>query len=195
MNRLISSLFIAIAAAMLLSGCAGYQLGSVKPSVYAGIDKLHVPPFKNDTLEPRISSLVTNAVLKEIQADGTYAVSNRSNCDAVLVGRITEIKKYQLRAARTDTLESRELKLRLYVYFYLEDPVTGERIYTTLDDTESSKDKGIDSDPALKAKQGRVYGSTIQFVDPSYQVGERSAISVAAEDLAKKLVSHIANGW
>ncbi len=195
MNRLFLPLMMIAAAALSLTGCVGYQLGSVKPSVYAGIDRIHVPPFINDTLEPRLASLVTNAVLKEIQADGTYAVTNRSNCDAVLVGRITEIRKAQLRAARTDTLESRELSLYIFVDFRLEDPVTGEQIRNTLDDSESSKDKRIDSERPLAAVQGTVYGSTIQFVDPSYQVGERSALAVASEDVAKKLVSHLSNGW
>ncbi len=34
------------------------------------------------------------------------------------------------------------------------------------------------------ARQGTVIGETIQFVDASYQVGERNALSVAAEDLS-----------
>ncbi|NRB74070.1 MAG: hypothetical protein HRU46_06905 [Verrucomicrobiales bacterium] len=195
MNRLISSLFLAAVAAVMLSGCAGYELGDVKPSVYAGINNLHVPIFKNDTLEPRLSSLVTNAVTKEIQADGTYRISNRRNSDAVLVGKITQIRKTQLRAARTDTLESQELRMQLYVEFHLEDPNTGEIIRSTIPEAEGSKDKRVENDPAILAPQGRVIGTTIQFVDPSFQVGERNALSVAAQDAASKLVGQLANGW
>ncbi len=195
MNRLISSLFLATVAAVMLSGCAGYELGDVKPSVYAGINNLHVPIFKNDTLEPRLSSLVTNAVTKEIQADGTYRISNRRNSDAVLVGKITQIRKTQLRAARTDTLESQELRMQLYVEFHLEDPNTGEIIRSTIPEAEGSKDKRVENDPAILAPQGRVIGTTIQFVDPSFQVGERNALSVAAQDAASKLVGQLANGW
>ena len=195
MNRLISSLFLATVAAVMLSGCAGYELGDVKPSVYAGINNLHVPIFKNDTLEPRLSSLVTNAVTKEIQADGTYRISNRRNSDAVLVGKITQIRKTQLRAARTDTLESQELRMQLYVEFHLEDPNTGEIIRSTIPEAEGSKDKRVENDLAILAPQGRVIGTTIQFVDPSFQVGERNALSVAAQDAASKLVGQLANGW
>ena len=195
MIRLISSLFLAAVAAVMLSGCAGYELGDVKPSVYAGINNLHVPIFKNDTLEPRLSSLVTNAVTKEIQADGTYRISNRRNSDAVLVGKITQIRKTQLRAARTDTLESQELRMQLYVEFHLEDPNTGENIRSTIPEAEGSKDKRVENDPAILAPQGRVIGTTIQFVDPSFQVGERNALSVAAQDAASKLVGQLANGW
>jgi hypothetical protein len=188
-------------AATLFGGCAGYQLGDVKPGVYADISKIHVPPFKNLTLEPRLSSLVTNAVITELQADGTYQVSTRGSADAVLVGTIRRIEKRQLRAVRTDTLRSQELSLFLYVEFHLEDPDTGTRI-------DGLPDRGSDSDASAAAaaaggpsgdvagaRQGLVIGDTIQFVDPNFQVGERNALAVVAEDAADKLVSYLANGW
>lgn len=185
-------------SALLIAACANYQLGSVKPSAYEGIDSLHVPPFTNDTLEPRLSSLVTNAVLKELQADGTYRVATRSNSDAVLKGRIVKIDKRQLRAVRTDTLQSQELKLFIHVEFHLVDPTTGNRINSTaraLKESSAGKERADRDGDIIGVREGRVIGETIQFVDDSYQVGERNAIAVAAEDLADKLVSQLANGW
>lgn len=184
--------------ALLFTGCAGYQLGEVKPGVYKDIHKLHVPPFKNRTLEPRFSSLLTNAVLAELQSDGTYEVSSRANADAVLVGEIRQIEKRQLRAVRTDTLRSRELSLYLIVDFHLEDPQTGARIGDRVargDIEVPTDDKLGTEEEIIGARQGRVVGETIQFVDPSFQVGERNALSFVAEDLADKLVSQLANGW
>lgn len=186
-------------AATFFGGCAGYQLGEVKPGVYAGIEKIHVPPFKNLTLEPRLSSLVTNAVLAELQADGTYRVSTRENADAVLVGTIRKIEKRQLRAVRTDTLRSQELSLYLHVEFHLEDPDTGARIDGVPDRGDSggtpAGGKVDGAGEVFGARQGLVIGETIQFVDPSFQVGERNAFAVVAEDVADKLVSYLANGW
>lgn len=196
-----SPILLVIAAgltAQLFTGCAGYQLGEVKPGVYKDIEKLHVPSFKNLTLEPRFSSLLTNAVLAELQSDGTYEVSSRANADAVLVGEIRQIEKRQLRAVRTDTLRSRELSLYLIVDFHLEDPQTGARIGERVarGDIEVPTDDKVGSEEeTIGARQGRVVGETIQFVDPSFQVGERNALSFAAEDLADKLVSQLANGW
>ena len=196
MNRIPFLLLFLAGAVAILSGCAGYQLGEVKPSALAGIDRLHVPPFKNSTLEPRLSSLVTNAVLKEIQADGTYEVANRQSCDAVLVGEIVKINKSQLRSVRNDTLQSQELSVYLYIEYHLEDPATGERIVSTATESKygSSDDKAAEGDVYL-SRQGAVVGRTIQFVGRSFQVGERSAFSVAAQDAASKLVSQIADGW
>ncbi|NLT70640.1 MAG: hypothetical protein GXX91_08085 [Verrucomicrobiaceae bacterium] len=195
------SIFLSLVSGLsilLFTGCAGYQLGEVKPGIYRDIKKIHVPPFKNLTLEPRLSSLVTNAVLAEMQADGTYEVASRANCDAVLVGQISHVDKYQLRSVRNDTLKSRELSLYLLADFHLEDPRTGARI----EERAASGDIAVPTDDKMSApeeiigaRQGRVIGDTIQFVDPSFQIGERNALAVVAEDLADKLVSQLANGW
>ncbi len=204
-------IFIMIASfAVLLTGCANYHLGDVKPSPLSAIHKIYVPPFRNLTLEPRLSSLVTNAVLIELQSDGSYQVANRDDADAVLVGTIRRIRKSQLRAVRTDTLRSRELSIYLYIDFHLEHPTTGARIGMTdssIDATENSDslpDTAAGADPAdgdgsnaevYGARPGHVVGQTIQFVDQSYQVGERNAFSIAAENAAQKIVSQLANGW
>lgn len=194
----VSSLFalaLICCASVTLSGCAGYQLGNNKPSSYSGINNIFIPSFKNLTLEPRLSSLVTNAVLKEIQADGTYKVSNRANCDAVLVGIISDFTKTQLRAFRTNTLESRELRIQLVCDFYLADPNTGKRITEMRGDHDEGFINSSEEEDGLAARQGRVYGTTIQVVDESFQVGERGTLAVAAGDLATQLVSQLSNGW
>lgn len=198
MNRFLFLLLPCCFALVGLTGCAGYQLGDVKPSAYEGINNLHVPIFKNRTLEPRISSLVTNAVLKELHVDGTYKVTNRSNADAVLVGEIREIRKAQLRSQRFDTLSSQELQVTLYIDFRLEDPVTGKVITNTSVSRAmpvGDKDKAANRDEVILARQGQVTGQTIQYVDASFQTAETSAFSVAAQDAAGKLVSQLANGF
>ncbi|MDA7920879.1 LPS assembly lipoprotein LptE [Verrucomicrobiales bacterium] len=190
--------FALISGALVsLTGCAGYQVGNQKPSIYSGISNIHVPSFKNRTLEPRLSSLVTNAVLKEIQADGTYQVTNRENCDVVLVGTIDDFNKSQLRAFRDNTLNSRELQIRLVCDFYLADPNTGKKITSfDVDQEEGMVELDSERDNEIGSiLRGRVTGETIQVVDDSFQVGERGALAVAAIDLAEQLVSQLSDGW
>ena len=180
--------------ALLFPGCAGYQLGAVKPSAYEKVDRVFVPPFKNNTLEPRISNLVTNAVLKQMQVDGTYKVSTRSKCDAILEGTIERIHKYQLRGLRTDTIRSQELGLYLYIKWRLVDPDTGQEIARHCD-SYKEPETVIYGDESVTVSPGTVVGDTIQFVDASFQVGERNALAVAAEDAAKKLIDQMSEGW
>lgn len=190
---------LAIFSAFLM-GCAGYHIGDSKPAAYAGIKKLYIPPFRNQTLEPRLSSLVTNAVLIELQSDGTYSVANKSDADAMLVGTIRRIEKRQLRAVRTDTLRSRELSVYLYIDFQLVDPRTGAQIKDFEasdgdDDTNTRWENTGDGVDRVSSRRGSIIAQTIQFVDQSFQVGERNALSVVSEDAAKKIVSQLANGW
>ncbi len=209
-TRLFLSALVCVAFGLFLSGCAGYQFGDVKPSVYASVQTIYVPPFKNETLEPRLASLVTSAVIKEIQRDGTYRIGSKGNCDAILVGTIHSFTKSQLRATRTDTLRSRELNLRLRLDFKLVDPATMTPITEPAGAIETAeRDAAVmenrNEEGFVRAQQGTVYGSTIQFIEDagdtrrpgagSFQVGERNALSLAGMDAAKRLVSQIANGF
>lgn len=180
-------------ALLILSNCAGYQLGSVKPAAYKEVNRIFIPAFENQTLEPRASAVVTNAVIKRLQADGTFAVSTKESADAVLVGKIKRIERRQLRAARTNTLKTTELNVYIVVEWSLQDPVTGEKIDYAA--SRNIDDTNRDSSTSLRNRPGRVIGRTIQFVDPNFQLSERNAIPVAAEDAANILVSQLTEGW
>ncbi len=178
---------------LVLSGCAGYQVGSVKPTLYQGINNLYVPTFGNDTLEPRASVLVTNAVIKQLQMDGTYAVTSKANADAELRGTIERIERRQLRAVRTDTLRSTELLLYIVVKWSLHDPATGKKLdYSEKRDLDETN---YDDTSGLRIVPGRIVGQTIVFLDPNFQISERGALPAAAQDLAEKLVSRISEGF
>lgn len=161
-----------LAVGLLLSSCAGYRLGADKPARMEKVTKLAVPTFKNLSLEPRSSVLVTNNVIKGFQLDGTYTIVDPENADAVLHGTIQRFQRRQLRSARNNSLKTRELELRLYVNYTVDDPSTG----------------------AVLTK-GNVNGSTSVFLDPNFQLSERQAIEEASSRVADELVSRLAEGW
>lgn len=185
------SLMVAVSTAM--TGCAGYQMGAVKPTPYKDIDRIHVPTFKNDSLEPRTAAIVTNSVIKLLQEDGTYEITSREKADAVLEGTINRVERRQLRSAQLDTLRTTEMKLFIVVEWSLVDPNTGQKIaYASARDLDETN---VESSSNLRQRPGRVVGQTIQFLDPNFQLSERNAIPLAAEDAAKQLVGQLANGW
>lgn len=157
---------------LLLSQCAGYKLGSDKPGRLAHVRKIAVPTFRNLTLEPRSSVLVTNNVVRQLHIDGTYEVVDRKYADAVLNGTIRNFERRQLRSARNNTLRTRELELRLWVDYTVDDPVTGSTLV-----------------------RGTVDGSTSVFLDPNFQLSERQAIDDTSRRVAEELVSRLAEGW
>ena len=157
---------------LLFSGCAGYRLGSVKPQHLNEVTSIAVPTFKNKTLKPQTSVMVTNAVVKRLQEDGTYRIAHSRNADAILKGTIHTIDHQQLRSSKTDQLQTVELGVTLQVRYELVDRGSG----TVLD-------------------QGTVSGDTDIFLDPNFQLSERQAVPVAAEEMAGKLVSRLSEGW
>jgi len=109
------------AAALLLSGCMGYQLGGSRPK---GIESVALAPVLNKTGEPAIELQVSHAVRDRIQFDGRLTLVNSAEkADGVIEVVLTdydltpiafrsELKTtpeiYRLRITGTATLKSSE---------------------------------------------------------------------------------------
>lgn len=157
--------------ALLLSSCAGYQVGTSKPAHLQNVTKLYVPTFTNETLEPRLAVLVTNAVIKQIQMSGAYQIVSQDQADATLEARISDLDRSQWRAVRNNTLRTRELLVRLRTDYKVVDP-SGTKLHS-----------------------GRVLGESYVVLDPNFQTSERQALSEAAERMSVTLVDEISSGW
>jgi hypothetical protein len=165
------ALLLVLSASLVLTNCAGYQLGASKPHQMAEVTKLAVPTFKNDTLEPRLEVLVTNALIKKLQSDGAYQIVPRGEADVVLSATIEDIERSQFRSVRSNTLRSSEILNRLVVKYKVEDN-TGRDL---LSGTE------------------RAWSNIV--LDPNVQLTERQALADAAERLGIALASRISEGW
>jgi lipopolysaccharide assembly LptE-like protein len=161
-----------LATVMLaLAGCAGYHVGADKPHQMANVKKLAIPTFKNDTLEPNLEVLVTNAVIKKFQVDGVYKITSVADADAVLRGDIIAITRRQFRSDLNNNLVTTEIQDGLIVKYTIED-----------------KNK-----VALLAGQERDQSNLA--VAPDYQTTERQALADAAERLSFSMASDITTGW
>ncbi len=164
--------------ALILSGCAGYQIGPIKPSKLKTVNTLAVNTFKNNTIQPRVEVLLANAVIKQIQQDGTYKIRDESTADALLEGTLEEIRRRPARSVRGNILSTREYTLSIRVHYRVIERSTGR----VLDDRA-------------------VVGDTSFFVSGSGSVAadvnqdEIQAFPLAAEELATRLVSQISEGW
>jgi hypothetical protein len=87
--------FLPIFAAIFLSGCAGYHLGSVNGDV-AGEKTVEVQPFNNQTLQPRLGDAVTQALRERLQTDGTYRLVTGEPGDLVISGIIRNYSRVGL---------------------------------------------------------------------------------------------------
>ncbi|MDZ4290134.1 MAG: LPS assembly lipoprotein LptE [Prosthecobacter sp.] len=157
---------------LALSGCAGYRLGGQKPAHLAGITKLAVPTFENLTLEPRLGSLLTNAVIKQLQINGGYEIVAKEDAEAVLEGKVSGIDRSQFRSDRNNVLRTSQLLMRLQSEFVIRDPNSGAAIHT-----------------------GRANASSYIVLDANVQLSESQAMEDAAQRLAATIANDITEGW
>ncbi len=74
-----------IATLLTLTGCVGYQLGSMLPK---DIQTVYVPTFVNATSEPFLETETTRATIRAIQRDGSLRIADEDEADSVLSVRI-----------------------------------------------------------------------------------------------------------
>jgi outer membrane lipopolysaccharide assembly protein LptE/RlpB len=161
-----------IAVSLLLTGCLGYHVGPVKPSVLRDVHGIAVPTFENKTLLPRVEVLITDSVIKQLQQDGTYRIANENNADAILKAEISEIIRTPARSLRGNVLATTEFNLAMHVKYKLETP------------------SGTVLMPSTE-----VVGTTSFFGGEDITTDERQALPLAAEELAIHLVTQLSEGW
>lgn len=164
-----------------LGGCLGYHIGPVKPYYLRDVHTIAVPTFTNRTLVPRIEVLVTDTVIKQLQQDGTYQITNGDKADATLTGEISRITRAPARSVQGNVLLTTEFSLVLVVRYSV---------------------AGRDGKPLVPPNDA--IGSTTFFVSSAATQNitsgdvtsdERQALPLATEDLASRLVTQISEGW
>ena len=166
------ALLAAFGLAASLGGCAGYELGPVKPTYLARVKTIAVPTARSEDLIPRLETLVTNAVIKEMQRDGTYRVVN-GGADAVLLVTAESATRTATRTVRGNVLLPSEFVLDLRLRYELR---AGSRTGRVLDG-------------------GKVSGQTTLFVSTDLEQDQRQAVPRAAEQAAARLVSQLSEGF
>lgn len=162
----LSKVSVIILCCMFLSSC-GYRIGSLLPP---DLKTIAVPMFENRTPEPQLESLVTNAVIKEIIADGTLKVTDRENADLILSGQVIDYRREPLRFTKDVVTE--EYRLIIAVKARLIDLRRNKVMWET----------------------DRIQGDTTFFVRTSLPASEQAALPKALRDLAHHIVEKIVEG-
>jgi outer membrane lipopolysaccharide assembly protein LptE/RlpB len=164
-------LFLLLLAPLLLVGC-GYHLGEIRPTPMRSVRTLAVPSFKNNTYEPRVEVLLANALIRELQVDGTYRIVNEGVADAILSCTLVRAERRSIRSVVDNVLATSEFELILEANYEVQDRVTGAILL-----------------------EGQARGRTTFFPTGDLQTDERQAISVAASRLGQSITSRVAEGW
>ena len=160
---------------LALCSCANYQMGSTpKGPGMTDIKVIYLPTVQNETDETDIPSIVSNAILQEIDRDGTFRHGRKDASDAILEVTVKKIERVPIRQSTEQFLTTLQYQLVLIVEY---------RLY-------NMKEK---KDAISKTT---VTGTTTFFVGGDQTESQRQAFPLAAVSVAQTLVANLANrGW
>lgn len=155
----------------LLPGCTGYRLGSMLPP---DINTVFIPTIVNDTREPNVEGDITQALVEEIQKDGSLRIVNDETiADSILNVRLID---YRLQPIDYDSLqETRANEYRLH----LEAKVSLIRRATN---------EVIGEFPSVR-------GDTDFLFNGDLTTTKRNNLPRAADDLAHDIIERIVEAW
>jgi len=162
--------FTLVSFALLLNGCAGYQLGTMLPD---DIKTVYVPVFLNDTDEPLIETEITRAVIKELRRDGSLKAVDEADADSILLVRIKEYELKPQSFVRENRSRVNQYRANISAEVYFQRKSTGE----------------------ILAQRSSVTGYGIFDFQTDLISAKRLALPEVADDLAHEIVELIVEAW
>lgn len=114
---------LALPLLALLTGCAGYRLGSPVPEVCRPI---HVAAFENQTDYPMVGTLASQQLLDALIEDGTFTPTAYDNARLRVQAVIQPLDTDAVRYSRNDNLVPDEYHVALTARLYVFDAKTGK---------------------------------------------------------------------
>jgi hypothetical protein len=96
-----------VLAVAALPGCAPYRMGH-QALFTSEIRTVHVPVFRSVSFRPGLGERLTEAVVREIQANTNLLISDESSADTILTGQIVDDNKRVVAENRYDDVRSYE---------------------------------------------------------------------------------------
>ena len=161
---------LALGLAVALNGCTGYQLGTSLPP---GIRSVAVPVFANKTNKSDLPIQATNATIQELQRDGTLRLAPADQADTILDVTATGYQLAPIRYANDRRTTASEYRMTLTTHVVFRNRTTG----------------------AVLLQATVVSDATTFPMTGDLTSAERSALPLASQDLARKIVERMLETW
>ncbi|HSH94726.1 MAG TPA: LptE family protein [Roseimicrobium sp.] len=168
MHRPVLALLATLCA--LLTGCASYKLGPTG-DIQAGARSVTVEAFRNDTIEPRLIEYISQSLRKAVQRDGTFKLDTHNTGDLVISGVISQYQRTGVGFQPSDVLTVRDYSLNMTAHVTVKERSTGR----------------------IVVQKDFVGRATIR-AGSDLSSAERQAAPLLAEDMARKISDHLADG-
>lgn len=161
---------ISVGLTAVLSGCAGYQLGSTIPP---DIKTVFIRTFVNATGEPQLEVPTTNATIQEFQKDGTLTVTGEGDADLVVEAKLVGYELEPVSYRRDRPAQTQDYRVRIVADATATRASTGKVL---------AEMKGVEGEATFK-------------ISGDLKTDERNALPKAARDLAHRIVKNVVEQW
>ena len=169
-KKIEKALLLAIIFA-LICGC-GYHLSGTKANLPEGVKTIAVPPFENRTLEPDLGAVMAEAMQREILRRGIMKIAPPEKADAILYGRIENIKLSPQGYDKDGFTTAYQVRVEVSAKL-VQGGKTVWSINKLIENEEIKSDSNIPDDYVRRA----------------------SALAAVAEDIAEQLHISMIEGW
>ncbi len=161
---------LTLCVAVLLGGCAGYQVGPTGGQT-AGEKSVQIVPFANRTPEARLADAVTAALRKEVQRDGTFRLVTHDPGDIVVSGALVRYERREISLVPGDVATAQDYNVSLTAQVTARDRRSDKVIF----------DQAVTSHTLVRVTQDL----------PS---SERQSLPLLATELARRVTALLADG-
>ena len=172
-------------AAILLAGCAGYQLGPTS-GIGARSRSVQVNFFRNEAPEPRLSEAVAQALRKQLQQEGTYALATRNDGDIIVNGTLLTYERTPVAYQPGDVTTVRDYEITLRAHVIAQERATGRVV---LDEKVRGR-----ATVRIGARSPLPDGEMPPALAGDEASIERQALPVLAADLARNITARLVDG-
>lgn len=162
---------LGLIALLTLCGCGGYQWTRVGSGAY-GAGSIGFEAFENQTREPGLIAPLMVALRRTAVEDGTFDVVGAGEADIEVTGQLRNYQRRGLSFARESIEVVRDFRMTLVAEVTAVDKRRGVTLF---------ENRRIEANAALKSA-------------PDLAAAERVIATNLADELARKVVSAIADG-
>jgi hypothetical protein len=157
----------------LLGGCAGYRVGDISGRNLQGVRSVYVPVVHNNSLEPDLQGVLTDAIIQRFNSDGTLEVNQNGDADSELDVTIDTVVRSAVATSNNNILVTTQYQLTIEAKATYVNRRLGRKIFENV----------------------TVSGNTTYFTQSDIPESERQALPLAAQDLANNVVKLVTEGW
>ena len=152
------------------AACSHYSLGGKKPKKFEEVQTIHVETARNNSYYARLESMMTSAIVEELNSSGMYVAGASGSSDAILKTTIKSVGQDKIRSQPYNTYRNLQTMMRVVVEYQV-----------------------IRTSDRMELSSGTITVHSDYYNQPNETSSKSDALSYASRDAATNIVRRLTN--